>query len=87
MKKEERPEGRSRSTKRWIVNFSLDAGTIGQVHVTMGLSANALTVRMGGDQAEFFGGSQRLASGGHRAALEQADFAVEDLSVREGGIT
>ncbi len=83
---EERPEGRSRSTKRWTVNFSLDAGTIGQVHVTMGLSANALTVRMGSDQAE----SSAVLSAWLpelRAALEQADFAVEDLSVREGGIT
>ena len=83
---EARPEGRSRSTKRWTVNFSLDAGTIGQVHVTLGLSANALTVRMGSDQAE----SSSVLSAWLpelKAALEQADFAVEDLSVREGGLT
>ncbi len=82
---EARPEERSRSTKRWTVNFSLDAGTMGPVHVNIGLSASALTVRLASDQAE----SSPVLSAWLpelKAALEQADFAVEDLSVREGGL-
>ncbi len=82
---EARPEGRSRSTKRWTVNFSLDAGTIGPVRVSIGLSASALTVRLASDQAE----SSSVLSAWLpelKTALEQADFAVEDLSVREGGL-
>ncbi len=83
---EARPAGRSQSTKRWTVNFSLDAGTIGPVHVNIGFSASSLTVRLASDQAE----SSSVLSDWLpelKTTLEQADFAVEDLSVREGGLT
>ncbi len=78
--------GRSRQTKRWSVNFSLDTGTIGPVHAGIGYSASALSVRLSSDQAE----SAFLLSAWLpelKAVLEQADFAVEELSVRDGGLT
>ncbi len=59
---EARPEGRSGSAKRWTVNFSLDAGTLGAVHVSIALSASSLTVRLASDQAEILIRSQCLAS-------------------------
>ena len=73
---------RSPAAKRWTVNFSLDAGTIGSVHVSIGLSASAVSVRLSSDEAE----SASFLSAWLpelKATLEEADFAVEDLSVRE----
>jgi hypothetical protein len=78
---EARPAQRSPAAKRWTVNFSLDAGAIGPVHVTIGLSAAAVSVRLSSDETE----SASLLSAwlpGLKAALEQADFAVDELSVR-----
>ncbi len=72
----------SPAAKRWTVNFSLDTGTIGSVHVSMGLSASALSVRLSSDETE----SASLLSAWLpelKAILEEADFAVEDLSVHE----
>jgi len=79
---EAQPEPRSPAAKRWTVHFSLDAGTIGSVHVSMGLSASALSVRLSSDEPE----SASFLSAWLpelRATLEEAEFAVEDLSVRE----
>jgi len=73
---------RSPAAKRWTVNFSLDAGTIGPVHVSMGLSASAVSVRLSSGEAE----SASFLNAWLpelKATLEEADFAVEDLSVRE----
>ena len=64
------------------MNFSLDAGTYGQIQVTIGLSAAAVSVRLSSDQTE----STSLLSAWLpelKAALEQADFAVDELSVRK----
>ena len=79
---EARPSPRSAAAKRWTVNFSLDAGTIGPVHITIGLSASAVSVRISSDQAEsaFFLSAWLPEL---KATLEDADFAVEELSVRE----
>ena len=79
---EARPAPRSPAAKRWTVNFSLDAGTIGPVHITIGLSASAVSVRMSSDQTEsaFFLNAWLPEL---KATLEDADFAVEELSVRE----
>ena len=73
---------RSPAAKRWTVNFSLDAGTIGSVHVSIGLSSCALSVRLSSDEAE---AASFLSAWlpELKATLEEADFAVEDLSVRE----
>ena len=79
---ESHPSSRSLAAKRWTINFSLDAGTIGPVHITIGLSASAVSVRLSSDQAE----SATFLSAWLpelKAALEEADFAVEDLSVRK----
>jgi hypothetical protein len=70
------------TAKRWTVNFSLDAGTYGQVQVTIGLSAAAVSVRLSSDQTE----SAALLSAWLpelKAALERADFTVDELSVRK----
>jgi ribosomal 50S subunit-recycling heat shock protein len=79
---EARPARRSPAAKRWTVNFSLDPGTIGPVHITIGLSASAVSVRLSSDQAEsaFFLSAWLPEL---KATLEHADFAVEELSVRE----
>ena len=74
--------GRSPAAKRWTVNVSLDAGAMGLVHISVGLCASAVSVRLSGDQAQ---------AAGHlsawlpelKAALERADFHVEELSVRD----
>ncbi len=84
MRIEEEDENEARrggrgSAKRWTVNFSLDAGTLGPVHVSIGLSASALSVRLSSGAAE----SASLLGAWLpelKTALEQADFAVEDLS-------
>ncbi len=79
---EAQPARRSQAAKRWTVNFSLDAGTYGQIQVTIGLSAAAVSVRLSSDQTE----STSLLSAWLpelKAALEQADFAVDELSVRK----
>ena len=79
---ESQPTSRSPAAKRWTVNFSLDAGTIGQVHVSMGLSASAVSVRLSSEEAE----SAAFLSAWLpelKATLEEANFAVEDLSIRE----
>ena len=73
---------RSPAAKRWTVNFSLDAGNIGQVHVTIALSAAAVSVRLSSDEAK----SATFLSAWLpelKTTLEAADFAVEDISVRE----
>ena len=73
---------RSPATKRWTVNFSLDAGTIGPIRVTIGLSAAAVSVRLSSEQTE----SASLLNAWLpelKATLEQADFAVDELSVRK----
>ncbi len=71
------------AAKRWTVSFSLDAGSIGQVHVTIGLSA-AVRVALASDQAQsaFL---LRAWLPELKAALEEADLAVDELSVRETG--
>ena len=79
---EAQPEPRPPAAKRWAVNFSLDAGTMGSVHVSMGFSASAVSVRLSSDEPE----SASFLSAWLpelRATLEEAEFAVEDLSVRE----
>ena len=79
---ESRQAPHSPAAKRWTVNFSLDTGTIGSVHVSIGLSASALSVRLSSDEAE----SASFLSAWlpeRKATLEEADFAVEDLSVHE----
>ena len=53
---------RSAAAKRWTINFSLDTGTIGSVHVSMGLSASAVSVRLSSDEAEIRVLSERLAA-------------------------
>jgi len=77
-----RPAPRSPAAKRWTVNFSLDAGTIGPVHIAIGLSASAVSVRLSSDQAEsaFFLSAWLPEL---KATLEHADLAVEELSVSE----
>jgi hypothetical protein len=77
-----RPAQRPPAAKRWTVNFSLDAGAIGPIRVTIGLSAAAVSVRLSSGHAE----SASLLSAwlpGLQAALEQADFTVDELSVRK----
>ena len=79
---EARPAQPSPAAKRWTVNFSLDAGAIGPIQVTIGLSAAAVSVRLSSGRIE----SASLLSAwlpGLKAALEQADFAVDELSVRK----
>jgi hypothetical protein len=79
---EARPAQQSPAAKRWTVNFSLDAGAIGPIRVTIALSAAAVSVRLSSDQTE----SASLLSAwlpGLKATLEQADFAVDELSVRK----
>jgi hypothetical protein len=82
---EARPAQRSPAAKRWTVNFSLDAGAIGPIRVTIGLSAAAVSVRLSSDQTE----SASLLTTWLpelKPALEQADFAVDELSVRKTAI-
>jgi hypothetical protein len=72
---------RSPAAKRWTVNFSLDAGSVGQVNVTIALSAAAVSVRLSSDEAA----SATFLSTWLpelKTTLEEADFAVEELSVR-----
>jgi hypothetical protein len=79
---EARPAPRSPAAKRWTVNFSLDAGAIGLIRVTIGLSAAAVSVRLSSEQTK----SASLLSAWLpelKATLEQADFAVDELSVRK----
>jgi hypothetical protein len=79
---ETQPARRPQAGKRWTVNFSLDPGNNGQIQVTIGLSAAAVSVRLSSDQTE----SAALLSAWLpelKAALEQADFAVDELSVRK----
>ncbi len=76
------PPSRSSREKRWTVSFSLEAGTIGPVHITIGFSARAVSVRLSSDRAE---AASFLSAWlpELKTTLEQADFAVEDLSVGE----
>jgi Flagellar hook-length control protein FliK len=79
---EAQPASRPQAAKRWTVNFSLDAGSYGQIQVTIGLSAAAVSVRLSSDQTE----SAALLSvwlPELKAALEEADFAVDELTVRK----
>lgn len=79
---ESRQATRSPAAKRWTINFSLDTRTIGSVYVSMGLSASAVSVRLSSDEAE----SATFLSAWLpelKATLEEADFAVEDISVHE----
>ncbi len=79
---EARPAPRSPAEKRWTVNFFLDAGTIGPVHITIKLSTSAVSVRLSSDQAD----SASVLNAWLpelKATLEQAGFAIEELSVRE----
>ena len=78
---ESQPSSRSSAAKLWTINFSLDAGTIGTVHVSMGLSARAVSVRLSSEAESASFLSAWLPE--LKAALEEADFAVEDLSVGE----
>ncbi len=76
------PGPHSTATKRWTVNFSFDAGTIGPIQVTIGLSTAAVSVKLSSEQIE----SASLLNAWLpelKAALEQADFAVDELSVRK----
>lgn len=78
-------EGRRQAAaKRWTVRFALDAGTIGPVQVSIGLCADALSVKLSSglsQSASFL--SARLPE--LKASLEEADFSIEDLSVQAGG--
>jgi hypothetical protein len=79
---EAHPARRAPAAKRWSVNFSLDAGASGQIQVRIGLSAAAVSVRLSSDRTE----SAALLSAWLpelKAALEQADFTVDELSVRK----
>jgi Flagellar hook-length control protein FliK len=79
---EAQPARRPPAAKRWTVDFSLDAGGGGPIQVTIGLSAAAVSVRLSSDQT----GSAALLSAWLpelKAALEQADFTVDELSVRK----
>ena len=79
---EAQPARRPQAAKRWTVNFSLDAGANGQIQVTIGLSAAAVSVRLSSGETE----SAALLSAWLpelKAALEQADFTVDELSVRK----
>ena len=79
---EAQPARRPPAAKRWTVNFSLDAEANGQIQVRIGLSAAAVSVRLSSDQTD----CAALLSAWLpelRAALEQADFAVEELSARK----
>jgi hypothetical protein len=72
----------SPAAKRWTVDFCLDAGSVGQVHVTIALSAAAVSVRLSSDEAA----SACFLSAWLpelKATLEEADFAVDELSVQE----
>ncbi len=74
---------RSKTGKRWSVNFSLDTGSIGRVHVTIALSTS-VSIRLSSEEAHAaFLLSAWLPE--LKMALEAADFTVEDLWVREGG--
>ena len=79
---EAQPARRPPAAKRWTVDFSLDAGGSGPIQVTIGLSAAAVSVRLSSDQTK----SAALLSAWLpelKAALEQADFTVDELSVRK----
>jgi hypothetical protein len=76
------PGSRSPAVKRWTAHFSLDTGTIGPVQVSIGLCANALSVRLSsGEPQSAYLLSARLLE--LKATLEEADFAVEELSVHD----
>jgi hypothetical protein len=76
------PGSRSPAVKRWTVHFSLDTGTIGPVQVSIGLCANALSVRLSSSEPQSASLlSVRLPE--LKATLEEADFAVEELSVHD----
>jgi hypothetical protein len=72
---------RQPTRKRWTVKVSVDAGTVGLVHVNIGLCASALSVRLSAHQAgavsHLHGWLPEL-----NAVLEQSGFAVEELSVQ-----
>jgi hypothetical protein len=76
------PGQHSPATKRWAVNFSLDAGRLGPIQVSIGLSAAAVSVRLSSGQTE----SALLLNAWLpelKATLEQADFAVDEVSARK----
>lgn len=70
------------AARGWTVSLSIDGGALGLVHVSVGFRANAVSVRLAADDAQ---AAERLRAWlpELKAALEDADFAVDELSARQ----
>jgi hypothetical protein len=75
--------GKAAAARGWTVSLSVDGGPMGLIHISVGFRANAVSVRIAAEEAQA-AAELRTWLPELRAALEDADLAVDELSARQG---
>jgi hypothetical protein len=75
--------GKASAARGWTVSLSVDGGAMGLIHISVAYRANAVSVRLAAEEAQAAAELQTWLPE-LRAALQDADLAIDELSARQG---